>query len=81
MCEVMLFPMVYIFALCLFRAKNNRLNLFGKNQVTPIVMENNFVRGIHMRILGIYGRNSWIRQKKHVCLKNYGLSHDSKSVI
>ena len=35
-------------------------------------MEDNFLLGVYMHILVIYGRNSWIRQKKHACWKNYG---------
>ena len=35
-------------------------------------MENNFVYGVHMRNLSMYGRNAWKRKKKFgkVCLLN-----------
>ena len=58
----MLFPMLYNFALCLFRGKKQFVKFFGENPVIPI--ENNFVHGVHLQILGIYGHNPWICQKK-----------------
>ena len=39
-------------------------NFFGQSQTISIVMENNFVYGVHIHNLGIYGRNAWKQNKK-----------------
>ena len=40
------------------------IHIFGESQMIPIFMENNFVFGVHMHNLSIYGRNAWKRKRK-----------------
>ena len=36
----------------------------GRSQIISIVMENNFVYGVHLHNLSIYGHNAWKRKRK-----------------
>ena len=47
-----------------FEHKTKGLLFFGQGQIISIVMENNFVYGVHMHNLSFYGRNAWKRKRK-----------------
>ena len=42
----------------------NKFILAEQSQIISIVMENNFVYGVHMHNLSICGRNAWKRKRK-----------------
>ena len=71
-CEVMIFPIEYILALCRYWAFNNRFHIFGQSQMIPIVMENNCIYGAHMQNMVIWGRKACKRHRKSqkACLLN-----------
>ena len=53
----------YLWTLSVLSIKK-KLIFFGQSQIIFFVMENNFVYGVHLHNLSIYGHNAWKRKRK-----------------
>ena len=40
------------------------IHIFGESQMIPIFIKNNFVFGVHMHNLFIYGNKNWKHERK-----------------